>query len=422
MWLFQTFFRFWKQKIYTIWWNFIVRHCIFSHLEEKHSTFFPHMETHPNFLNFCIVIPYNMLFPMNQHLGYLPMLLSELAQIENSLIWSLSFCAEKFQSAIFTHYVSSVSIDIILNLSGCNAVNFHFSLSVKSDLLGCNADVFYQNSLYEDFGGVRSTGVYMTWISNHTHVILWDVITYSCHRYMYLMGCTRKELGLHPTTFLDVEINPIMCNKTKNSKSAHTVHGLYYRKIHFLIFHTFFRSVWRCDVSKWRHVCCWDLQLRRWLFGLPLWEKWVHVPWTSLTIPTIYLSHIPQYIQDRNVHSVPISFAHWFHHGPLTRYRKLCMRLECRDRFPRHRLQRKLLVSDPSMHHGTCMTHVSWCMAGSLTCGDGENVPGIPGAWPTRNFTYLVKRYIDFTMVRLETTFELSQGSPWWNQCEKLIG
>ena len=32
------------------------------------------------------------------------------------------------------------------------------------------------------------------------------------------------------------------------------------------------------------------------------------------------------------------------------------------------------------MHHGTCVTHVPWCMSGSLTCGDRENVPGIPGA------------------------------------------
>ena len=32
------------------------------------------------------------------------------------------------------------------------------------------------------------------------------------------------------------------------------------------------------------------------------------------------------------------------------------------------------------MHHGTCVTHVPWCMSGSLTCGDEENVPGIPGA------------------------------------------
>ena len=48
--------------------------------------------------------------------------------------------------------------------------------------------------------------------------------------------------------------------------------------------------------------------------------------------------------------------------------------------FPRRRFQRKPLVSDPGMHHGTCVTHVPWCMSGSLTCGDGENVSGIPGA------------------------------------------
>ena len=48
--------------------------------------------------------------------------------------------------------------------------------------------------------------------------------------------------------------------------------------------------------------------------------------------------------------------------------------------FPTHRLQRKPLVSDPDMHHGTYVTHVPWCMSGSLTCGGGENVPGIPNA------------------------------------------
>ena len=59
--------------------------------------------------------------------------------------------------------------------------------------------------------------------------------------------------------------------------------------------------------------------------------------------------------------------------------------------FPRHRLQRKPLVCDPGMHHGTCVTHVPWCMSGSLICGDGENVLGIPGACATRNFTYLIR-------------------------------
>ena len=48
--------------------------------------------------------------------------------------------------------------------------------------------------------------------------------------------------------------------------------------------------------------------------------------------------------------------------------------------FPRRRFQRKPIVGDRGMHHGTCVTHVPWCMSGSLTCGDGENVPGIPGA------------------------------------------
>ena len=67
------------------------------------------------------------------------------------------------------------------------------------------------------------------------------------------------------------------------------------------------------------------------------------------------------------------------------------MRRECRERFPRHRLQRKPLVSDPGMHHGTCVPHGLWCIPGSLTPSGGENVPDIPGACATRNFTYLAR-------------------------------
>ena len=44
----------------------------------------------------------------------------------------------------------------------------------------------------------------------------------------------------------------------------------------------------------------------------------------------------------------------------------LRMRLECRERFPRHQLQRKPLVSNPGV------THVPWCLSGSLTCGGQE--------------------------------------------------
>ena len=52
---------------------------------------------------------------------------------------------------------------------------------------------------------------------------------------------------------------------------------------------------------------------------------------------------------------------------------------------------RKPQIKDPCMHHGTCVTHVAWCMSGSLTRSGGENVPGIPGACTTRNFAYLVR-------------------------------
>ena len=63
----------------------------------------------------------------------------------------------------------------------------------------------------------------------------------------------------------------------------------------------------------------------------------------------------------------------------------------CRECFPRHRLQRKQVVNDPGMHYGTCATHMPWYMSGSLTRGGGGNVPGIPGACASRNFTYLAR-------------------------------
>ena len=54
-------------------------------------------------------------------------------------------------------------------------------------------------------------------------------------------------------------------------------------------------------------------------------------------------------------------------------------------------LQRKPLINDSGMHHGTCVMHVPWCMSGSLISGGGENAPGIPGACATPNFTNLAK-------------------------------
>ena len=54
-------------------------------------------------------------------------------------------------------------------------------------------------------------------------------------------------------------------------------------------------------------------------------------------------------------------------------------------------------VSDLDMQHGTCVTHVPWCMPGSLTNDffwsrwRGKSAPGIPGACATHNFTYLAR-------------------------------
>ena len=69
--------------------------------------------------------------------------------------------------------------------------------------------------------------------------------------------------------------------------------------------------------------------------------------------------------------------ARRYYHGPLTIYVKLRLRMrrECRERFSRHRRQRKPLVNDLGMHHGTCVTHVPWRMSGSRA---GEKLPAFP--------------------------------------------
>ena len=78
-------------------------------------------------------------------------------------------------------------------------------------------------------------------------------------------------------------------------------------------------------------------------------------------------------------------------YGPLTRYVKLPIAHAPGMLGTFSRLQGKPLVSDAGIHRGTCVTHVSWCMSGSLTRGGGENVPGTPGACAIRNSTYLVR-------------------------------
>ena len=54
------------------------------------------------------------------------------------------------------------------------------------------------------------------------------------------------------------------------------------------------------------------------------------------------------------------------YHGPLTRYVKF--RVAHASEMP-GTFSPPPRVSDPDLHHGTCMTHVPWRMLGSLTSG-----------------------------------------------------
>ena len=72
-------------------------------------------------------------------------------------------------------------------------------------------------------------------------------------------------------------------------------------------------------------------------------------------------------------------------HGPLTRCTKL--QVAHAPGMP-ITFSPSPRVSDPDMHRGTCVTHVPWCIPGSLTnrflwSWWRENVPGIPRACTT---------------------------------------
>ena len=63
----------------------------------------------------------------------------------------------------------------------------------------------------------------------------------------------------------------------------------------------------------------------------------------------------------QNPHSLSI-------HGSLTRYLKLWVAHEP-GFFSATDLKKNPLVSDPRTHHGTCISHLPWCMSGSPTRG-----------------------------------------------------
>ena len=82
-------------------------------------------------------------------------------------------------------------------------------------------------------------------------------------------------------------------------------------------------------------------------------------------------------IHKRIYKNVSFSFFIVSHNGPVTRYVKLRFALgpEMPGMFSRCRLQRKLIVSDFGMYHGTCVKHVPWWMAWSLTRRGREILP-----------------------------------------------
>ena len=76
------------------------------------------------------------------------------------------------------------------------------------------------------------------------------------------------------------------------------------------------------------------------------------------------------------------------HNGPLTRFVKL--RVVRAPGMLSPPPASKETTSLRSRHASRHVCHArAWCMSGSLTRDGGENVPGIPGACATHNFTYL---------------------------------
>ena len=106
-------------------------------------------------------------------------------------------------------------------------------------------------------------------------------------------------------------------------------------------------------------------------------------------------------------------------HGPLARYVKLRVAhaLGMPGTFsppPR--------ASDPDMHHGTCATHVLWCIAGSLTSGflwsrwRGKcsrysrrmRNPQLcaSGKWPMRTVLILKPRHVNENLLTITCSFD----------------
>ena len=111
---------------------------------------------------------------------------------------------------------------------------------------------------------------------------------------------------------------------------------------------------------------------------------------------------------------------------PDTQNCELCLR---REFFPLHRLQRKPLVSDPSMHYGTCVTHGPWFMSREKRSGHSLQMRNpqfyVFGKRPIGSVTKLWEQGIVYRIyrrypVRCEHIYQLVTTSKWcyyiWDQ------
>ena len=107
---------------------------------------------------------------------------------------------------------------------------------------------------------------------------------------------------------------------------------------------------------------CWNIIVRQFPSSTTIKNIWQHRD-SAWKQPSIYLS-FPVYQSELNMMST--SSCNTIGNGPLTRYAKLRV-----AHVPgmSGTFSPAPLVSDPDKHHGTCLTHVPWCMPGSLTSG-----------------------------------------------------
>ena len=89
-------------------------------------------------------------------------------------------------------------------------------------------------------------------------------------------------------------------------------------------------------------------------------KTYCYILWALLNNITWSIKHLQQMIYSKKVCFCVVC------NGSLPRYAKL--RVVHASGMP-ETFSPPLRVSDPDMHHGTCVTHVPWCMPGSLASG-----------------------------------------------------